>query len=170
MSEVLLAKTCRRCSVENRLGEFHRQPTGVMGRHSWCKVCVNAYARTTRNKRASPEQRKHWSLRTRYGIGVGQLEEMRQAQHGLCAICEQPMRSPKVDHDHQTGQIRGLRCHRCNLRLSGIEDAEFLARAQAYLPSTAGSPAKTSASQVNGQGSPATALGSSSSSSGLSES
>lgn len=44
-------------------------------------------------------------------------------QNGECAICHQPpgKRRLSVDHSHQTGQIRGLLCDRCNIVLSVYE-------------------------------------------------
>ena len=70
---------------------------------------------------------------TRYRLPWGEYQEMITAQHGLCAICREAMIRPKVDHDHVTGKVRGLLCHRCNLRLSGIEDAQFMEKALNYL-------------------------------------
>jgi hypothetical protein len=53
-------------------------------------------------------------------------------QNGVCAICREPEnRSNKktgvehmlsVDHDHETGQIRGLLCHGCNAALGFLND------------------------------------------------
>jgi len=44
-------------------------------------------------------------------------------QKGLCAICKEPSpgRNFDVDHDHDTGEVRGLLCRRCNVGLSAIE-------------------------------------------------
>lgn len=38
-----------------------------------------------------------------------------------------------VDHDHVTGKIRGLLCHKCNVKLGHIEDIEFVLKAKIYL-------------------------------------
>jgi hypothetical protein len=54
-------------------------------------------------------------------------------QSGLCAMCNKPMKDPVVDHDHETGKVRGLLHHRCNVGLPYIEDAGFRANAVAYL-------------------------------------
>lgn len=59
-----------------------------------------------------------------YGMSPDAYQTMLEAQNGLCAICKQPpfynMRLV-VDHDHQTGKVRGLLCGGCNTRLGGIE-------------------------------------------------
>ena len=146
MSEKSLAKVCKRCSVEKPLTEFHKQPSGPMGRHSWCKVCANAYAKVMRVKVTTPENKFRWGLKTRYGITPETLAMMRSQQGGLCAICGGVMLHERIDHDHQTGRVRGLLCHRCNLLLAGLEDADFMRRALAYLSSTADSHANHSQS------------------------
>ncbi len=133
MSEGSLAKVCKRCFVEKPLAEFHRQPSGPMGRHSWCKPCANTYERATRNKQTTPHQRRRWNLKTKYGLSVAEYEALLEAQAGLCAICRGTLLTPKIDHDHLTGSVRGILCHRCNLLLAGVENPSFLKRALNYL-------------------------------------
>lgn len=58
-------------------------------------------------------------------------------QHGGCAICRRaftPSRRPRLDHDHGTGEIRGVLCNSCN-GLIGLlnEDAQWLKNAAEYL-------------------------------------
>ncbi len=58
---------------------------------------------------------------------------MLAAQHGVCAIC-QTAPAIHVDHDHRTGQIRGLLCFRCNAALGQLaDDPLVLRRAARYL-------------------------------------
>ena len=55
---------------------------------------------------------------------------MKKAQGGKCAICrEKETRKRRgriarlsVDHDHSTGDIRGLLCTRCNTAIGLLED------------------------------------------------
>lgn len=47
-----------------------------------------------------------------------------EQQKGLCAVCgkENPVaRKLCWDHDHKSGQARGLLCHTCNYRLGHLE-------------------------------------------------
>jgi hypothetical protein len=58
-------------------------------------------------------------------------------QKGCCAICGKHRSEFKnglaVDHDHKTGKIRKLLCIKCNVRLSVLENEEFVIMANRYL-------------------------------------
>ncbi len=88
------------------------------------------------------EQRKERSLKSSFGIGLREYEDMLIAQKGCCAICsrrETAKRKGKdvalaVDHCHKTGEIRGLLCTACNMGLGKFEDNETaLVNAATYL-------------------------------------
>jgi hypothetical protein len=73
--------------------------------------------------------RERYLLRE-YGLPASVYDAMEAGQQGRCAICRRrPGGGMKlvVDHDHVTGQVRGLLCNDCNL---------FLGRAEAYLAAT----------------------------------
>ncbi len=84
-----------------------------------------------------------WKRKKKYGITPEQYDELLALQRGVCAICGQPERSKTrnghvkalaVDHDHETGEVRGLLCDNCNRGLGHFkDDAERLAAAVAYL-------------------------------------
>ena len=129
-------KTCTVCGEVKPLEGFHRQPTGPMGRHSWCKPCLNSAARASRIKNATPEQKRRWNLRSKYGLAPEDVDRMMAAQNGKCAICERVLTRPHIDHCHKTGAVRGLLCLPCNIKLHAIEDETYLEAAQAYLART----------------------------------
>jgi len=59
-----------------------------------------------------------------------------EAQHGECPICHCPIdsRAP-LDHNHQTGDARGVLCGPCNLLLGKVEGGtvDFFLNAAVYL-------------------------------------
>lgn len=74
-----------------------------------------------------------------YGITLDDWHAMLIAQSGRCAICEDPMREPHVDHDHDTRAVRALLCRVCNLTLGhALEDVDRLRRAADYLETQEG--------------------------------
>lgn len=58
------------------------------------------------------------------------------AQNGCCKICgnESNNKSLAIDHDHDTGKVRGLLCLNCNVGLGHFKDSiELLEEAMRYL-------------------------------------
>lgn len=82
---------------------------------------------------ATREQRTRWNLSRRYGLTPADVAKMLADQGGVCAICGEVPKKLRVDHNHKTGKVRGILCHRCNLMIAGIEESEFYERAIAYL-------------------------------------
>jgi len=46
-----------------------------------------------------------------------------KANGGRCALCQNPIKVPCADHDHETGQMRDTICRSCNSGLGQIERA-----------------------------------------------
>jgi hypothetical protein len=72
----------------------------------------------------------------KYGITPGQLESIWRKQHGSCAICIRAIDLTNlcVDHDHATGEVRGLLCRGCNIMIGLAHDNPiFLNNAITYL-------------------------------------
>lgn len=83
----------------------------------------------------APEKKLREQLR-RYGLSVAVYQDMLAVQGGVCAICLRPPvgRRLSVDHCHETGRIRGLLCHNCNVSLGLMGDSpDRLRSAVAYL-------------------------------------
>jgi hypothetical protein len=77
-----------------------------------------------------------------YGMDKGTFDALLLAQDGRCAICRQPektvlrgkVKQLSVDHNHGTGQVRGLLCARCNFIIGLCDEGiEVLAETIAYL-------------------------------------
>jgi hypothetical protein len=63
------------------------------------------------------------------------FEAMLEMQDGKCAVCEEvPERQIHIDHDHVTGEVRGLLCFRCNITLGKVgDDPDLLQKMIEYL-------------------------------------
>src|SRR5207249_694982 len=69
------------------------------------------------------------------GVTDAEYDRLLAAQGGGCAICGNPPKTRRlhVDHDHKTGEVRGLLCHRCNRLLASWVTERWLYSAAAYL-------------------------------------
>lgn len=74
---------------------------------------------------------------TRHGLRPEDYGALFDAQDGRCAICrEEPAEDQflHIDHDHETGRVRGLLCPPCNMGLGHFRDnADRMTAAVAYL-------------------------------------
>lgn len=109
-----------------------------------CSECRRANALKTRTYRTQERTRRS-NLKQSYGITLEQYEAMFAAQGGVCGACGQVetgrnahgVVSLAVDHDHDTGRIRGLLCMKCNRALGLIGDSiEAVENLRRYLTNT----------------------------------
>ena len=77
------------------------------------------------------------SLKRNYNITLEEYDRLLDEQDGVCAICggiNSNGRRLSVDHDHDTGKIRGLLCGNCNVGIGHLQDdPEVLAAAIGYI-------------------------------------
>src|ERR1700722_11033189 len=81
---------------------------------------------------------RKWSMSRLYGISWDEYHAIEARQGGCCAICglafERARNGLHVDHDHETGVVRGLLCQRCNNGIGCMnDDPAILRKAIAYL-------------------------------------
>jgi hypothetical protein len=95
---------------------------------------LNAYRREYRKGRTAAAREGH--LRRKFGITQADYDALLERQGGGCAICGKPPGkiSLHVDHDHETGEVRGLLCVGCNNALGQFhDDPALLDRAIDYV-------------------------------------
>jgi hypothetical protein len=157
-------KTCTKCGETKPLTEFYAAATTRDGLRGDCKACFKTRAAgwyqknrehvinrvkkwqrenpdrvvATRQRRIrDPRRDREQHLQRRFGISLDDYAELFEAQGGGCAICGRPPADGKslhVDHQHESGTVRGLLCFTCNGALGMLnEDEEVLARAFDYV-------------------------------------
>lgn len=104
------------------------------------KMLTKEWAARNREKVKGYNNRSRW---TRAGIKDADqavYDRLLEEQQGLCAICNEPPKRRKLalDHDHDTGKIRGLLCYGCNVGLGYLQRFERIGmeRCKTYLANT----------------------------------
>ena len=81
------------------------------------KIKVRRKARRALN----PDKERNIRYVQKYGITLKDYNDMLTQQNKLCLICKKDLKL-YVDHDHTTGVVRGLLCHKCNTGLGMLQD------------------------------------------------
>lgn len=118
---------CYKCLEWKLLTLFPKSKLYASGRGAICNVC----------------RIKHYTFPAalkKYGLTVGQYQEMTDSQGGKCLICNhEPTGKHRgdylnVDHCHAGGSVRGLLCMGCNIALGHFrDDVDLLSKAIEYL-------------------------------------
>jgi hypothetical protein len=151
-------RECARCTIYKPWSDYYAIPNSkaqVRGHQSWCIPCQRASVAASRD----PEKRRLNARRWRETNPVRYVEgQIRNAarrrglepelvvahfrsHHGACDICggtpqDGDRRTVRlcIDHDHVTGEFRGLLCAACNIGLGKFkDDPQILAAAIEYL-------------------------------------
>lgn len=154
-------RVCKKCGEEKCLETEFRPHGHVPGFRHTCRVCerkaqesyacrhpeimaarARAWSKNNPEKRNAtkrayyardPERHKRTARKSLYGITPEQFSLLLENQGGGCATCGGTSRL-SVDHDHRTGQVRGILCGRCNSILGFAKDSgETLAKLIFYL-------------------------------------
>lgn len=137
-------KKCSKCNKVKSLDKFTTDRRKRSGIGSWCKICKNTARKVhyLKNRKRDCHKVRDCKRLARYNITSKQYAQMVAGQNGVCGICGNPetaiikntLRQLSVDHCHETDQIRGLLCTKCNRALGMFEDSiDILASAISYL-------------------------------------
>lgn len=146
-------RVCATCKVEKEASEFQNCIYCTGGINGRCKECLNKYRKKyymdkEEYKKTKKKQYKHKPGTREYMMEVRLMRDFRMTideynelfvkQEGRCAICgkhqSEMNKAIHVDHDHVTGEIRGLLCDKCNFGLGMFkDDPELMIKAANYI-------------------------------------
>ncbi len=104
-------RTCKKCEEEMEVSEFEK------GRYT-CKTCRNKYHKEKRD--SDPDKTRGYSVKAQYGITLEEYNKC-MSKSKVCEICGTDKRLC-YDHNHNTGEFRGVLCHWCNSALGDFKD------------------------------------------------
>lgn len=134
-------RTCRYCGRDETQVRFYdRESSSGVAAGKCCQPCwVNKSVEWRRNNREKWRTASHRRATIkRLGI-TGEEYDAFYPEGAKCAACgategQQRMGKPcrlVVDHDHQTGRVRGILCHPCNMAAGHADDNPAVLRALA---------------------------------------
>lgn len=114
---------CKRCGVEKPSAEMRPDYRYL------CLICFSELGNTWQEAHptaSARHKRKHHLLKT-FGVTLEEMEQLLAKQGWVCAICGEPISdkrgyAPHVDHDHESGRVRGILCFHCNTGLGQFKD------------------------------------------------
>lgn len=144
-----MRRICCKCKIEKDISEFTKDKNDKTGFTYSCKKCrLNIFKQWKLNnpekyketiQKRKYKQKEYYSLpeiklkyrkkfiERKFNISYSDYEKMQIKQNNKCAICGNEENSAdkdylSVDHNHESGDIRGLLCTRCNVGLGYFKD------------------------------------------------
>ena len=107
----MLTKCCSNCAETKSLSAFSKEKKSRDGLKYTCKECDKIYRGINR---CSQKQQQGRNLKHKYGLTLQDYNQMFDRQKGCCDICRRHQsefsKALAVDHNHETGKVRGLLC------------------------------------------------------------
>jgi hypothetical protein len=135
----LKEKECKHCKEIKPRDAFYTSRAGKINDPT-CRLCLSILrkAKNSSDPNLLKQQRRANHLKSRYGITIEQYKFLLEKQNNCCAVCEKHQDMEKtnfhVDHDHITGEIRGLLCNYCNrMRVGRHRDGKIFRKIADYL-------------------------------------
>jgi hypothetical protein len=112
---------CPQCG-ETEPTQFYRHKDTGRRSSAYCAKCHKQKCRDRYNAKSMLQRRAEKAIS--YGLTPQQYINMYEKQEGKCAICKQEpstKRGLHIDHCHETGKVRGLLCHHCNVGIGNFQ-------------------------------------------------
>ncbi len=103
---------CRRCGIE--LSQENWDKHDRINNSRICRRCGNDYSKEWLAE--NPKKRKSYTLKTYFGITLDEARVMWERQGRNCWLCQCDLsfKEVNVDHNHKSGEVRGLVHNICN--------------------------------------------------------
>ena len=120
-----MKKPCSKCKEVKLLSEFNKNKNLKYGVQSQCRDCTKQWRPTPEKREQYNKRTREWNRKKSSGFTPEDFDNKLKEQDYKCAICgtEDPGATNwHADHDHKTGQKRGVLCHKCNTGLGLLKD------------------------------------------------
>jgi len=132
---------CKACDSARAKARYAADPKRTIERvQAWRRANVERAKETQRRYRSERDyaaMMRDSHLRRKFGMTQEQYERRLAQQGGGCAVCGRAPKAGKslhIDHDHETGYVRGLLCFKCNAALGQLgDDLGRIERALTYV-------------------------------------
>jgi len=127
-------KTCSKCGQTRPEWRFNAKAASKDGLRPDCQECQHKVLLLYAARKGNLSE--HWRatyLKHKYKLTFDELAMLVKQQDGKCALCQCELGSDKfcIDHNHTSGEVRGILCFKCNTGLGQFQDDPALLRAAA---------------------------------------
>ncbi len=125
---------CNKCNLDKPTEDFIKNKAKKLGHISWCRSCNKEYWSAWRKRSKeqtlkyqsayylkNPSKRRAYRLNKNYKMSIFDYAKMAEDQDHKCLICKENKKL-HVDHNHETGKVRGLLCTGCNTGLGSFQE------------------------------------------------
>ena len=120
---------CSACGEWKPPTAYNKNKQQKSGLHYSCRQCAKQHVRK-------------YNIESKYNITVEDYNKLLSEQSSKCDICDLELvnnsddkfNRPVIDHNHKSGEVRAILCHKCNLALGNCNDSsEYTLKLYNYL-------------------------------------
>ena len=137
---VATLKYCPKCKTDKALELYNKHAKEIDGLQRLCRNCQKESSKKYLSTEKGAITTRQAHLKRKYNIDIQAYEELLLSQNNKCKICGVSSNPDSranylvVDHNHTTGDIRGLLCTKCNALLGlALDNEDILDKAKQYL-------------------------------------
>lgn len=120
-----MKKRCSHCKEVKDISNFCKNKSTKDGYHHQCKKCASEYALAYSKTKTGKINGKFNMLKYRYGLTRDEYHDLINKQKNKCCICGDELKTGTgksgIDHNHETGKVRGILCRNCNILIGYLE-------------------------------------------------